>query len=149
MRIGIDYGGVCSENSDAHEDSKVEQVPLLNMKGCLEALQQLKKDGHQLFLVSFCGRKRANQVREYLPKEFPGLFDGMFFVKDKKFKDEVCRVEKLDILIDDRAEVFGPNEHHVLFQDWDDVLQSISKLSPFNHNPVTQEEREKLLKKLY
>jgi hypothetical protein len=149
LRIGVDYGGVCSVNSAAHEDTKVDDVPPLNMDGCLEALQKLKSQGHQLILVSFCGRKRANQVREYLPRQFPGLFDEMFFVKDKKFKDEVCRVEKLDVLIDDSPDVFGSNEHAILFQNWNKVLEEMKNLSPFPRKEVSQEDKEKLLKKLY
>lgn len=151
MRIGVDYGGVCSVNSIAHEDAKVDDAPPLDFDGCLDALRKLKQDGHQLFLVSFCGRKRANQVRDYLPRNFPGLFDALFFVRDKKLKDAVCRIEKLDVLIDDSPDVFGPNAHSIHFKDWVTTLDELAKLKPFPHKnaDATQAEKEWLTKKLY
>ena len=83
LRIGVDYGGVCSASAE-HCDSEQIDVP-----GCLETLRLMKQNGHYLVLISFCGAKRAKATREYL--EPLNVFDKMYFVKNKLFKNQICQ----------------------------------------------------------
>ncbi len=102
LKIGIDYGGVCSIYSDTYEEkSKTDEE--INVPGCIEALKKLKELGHKLILVSFCGSKRARKTRSYLTKL--QLFDNMYFVKKRSFKKDICNHEGLDLLIDDRLDI--------------------------------------------
>ena len=111
------------------EDAKHDDGPRcteINMPGCMEALQMLRAQGsfcfakfgcaacrtcdwcvhivgHSLFLVSYCGRARAQDTNDYL---LPlGLFDGgLFFTPKRSLKADVCRMLGLDVLIDDRVD---------------------------------------------
>ena len=99
LRIGVDYGGVCSASAE-HCDSEQIDVP-----GCLETLRLMKQNGHYLVLISFCGAKRAKATREYL--EPLNVFDKMYFVKNKLFKNQICQYEGIDVMIDDRQDVLN------------------------------------------
>lgn len=105
LKLGIDYGGVCSIHSSRYEaaDGNHEAPEAINMPGCLEALQTLKAQGHQLILVSFCGDRRAQSTAKYLQPL--GLFDQLYFVKHRGYKADICRLLGLDVLIDDRADI--------------------------------------------
>lgn len=106
LNIGVDFGGVCSAHAEKYESTEKnasKQVELINVKGCEETLRALRAQGHKLFLVSFCGRSRADNTRAYLQPL--GLFDELFFVKDRKYKQNICLLLGLDVLIDDRLDV--------------------------------------------
>lgn len=93
MKIGVDVGGVLSKISK--NDKFIE----INMEGCLEALKLLKENGHQLYLISFCGKKRAKETKDVLNKF--DLFEKLFFVKKKDYKSHLCKALQLDMMIDD------------------------------------------------
>lgn len=102
LRIGVDYGGVCSIHAQSYE-GKDENEEAINMPGCIEALRALRQDGHELFLVSFCGDRRAQNTARYLkPLD---LFHRLFFVKHRGYKADICRFLGLDVLIDDRSDI--------------------------------------------
>lgn len=109
LSIGVDYGGVCSWHDDNYEasskteaDNKTNDASI-NMPDCVESLEKLKSLGHRLVLISFCGASRARKTRAMLePLE---LFDVMYFVKKRKYKQLVCQKEGIDIMIDDRLDV--------------------------------------------
>ena len=101
LTIAIDFGGVLSIH-DAKNSTGSEHINLsINMPGALEALVALKKAGHKLHLVSFCGRRRAIETAESITKCAPGIFDGLYFVKDKVFKKHICAYLGADVMIDD------------------------------------------------
>ena len=59
--------------------------------------------GHYLVLVSFCGPKRAWSTRRQI--QLDKYFDEVYFVKNRRFKDDVCKARCLDVLIDDRLDI--------------------------------------------
>jgi hypothetical protein len=77
MIIGIDFGNTLSIQD---EDGKMNTS--IDMPGAMQALEQLRLNGHKLYLISFCGRKRAEQTKIAIE----GLFDGFFFYKNSKCK---------------------------------------------------------------
>jgi uncharacterized HAD superfamily protein len=102
--IGVDFGCVCSVHAERYEqDTKSDELELINIPGCKEALTALRAAGHELILVSFCGAKRAGITKAYLKEQ--GLFDKLVFVKNRKYKASVCKFFGIDILIDDRLDV--------------------------------------------
>jgi hypothetical protein len=106
LRIGVDFGGVCSINSEKYEnESRVGVHETINVPGCVEALRQLRQLGHSLFLVSFCGAKRAETTAKFLITKHPELFERAFFVKKRSYKDNVCLALGLDVMIDDRVDI--------------------------------------------
>ena len=139
LRIGIDLGGVCSIHARDYEGTG-EMKEIINMPGCVEALQQLRKDGHTLVLVSFCGKSRAEQTKKIPEMK---LFHEVYFVRDRKYKNQVCHHRALDVLIDDRVDIldtlqcpvkgilFGSFSPDYLFGfKWDDVVKVLSALEP-------------------
>lgn len=95
--IAIDFCGVLSSLDEKCDD--------INITGAIEALTLLKKNGHKLYIVSFCGKSRAIKIKESILKKHSGIFDGMYFVKDRKFKGYVTKFIGADIIIDDSLDV--------------------------------------------
>lgn len=58
-----------------------------------------------LFLISFAGRSRSQETQDSINKTCPGIFDNLYFVKDKNFKKDVCNFLGCDLMIDDRVDV--------------------------------------------
>ena len=114
LKIGIDMGGVCVYKSRIYENDDKELEGLINVKGCLDSLQKLKDDGHILYLVSYCGARRAAETREQLERLYPDLFTELFFVKAKKDKNAILKRYGMDIMIDDNI----------------GILQSITDIPP-------------------
>lgn len=117
LKIGIDFGGVLSIHDRGREDSTSPSLSAIveastgehrsvaiNMSNALEVLKTLKTLG-KLYLISFAGKTRARETRESIMQTCPDIFDEMFFVKDKKFKKDVCKSLGCDIMIDDTVEI--------------------------------------------
>lgn len=105
LRLGIDFGGVCSRDSDSYEtDADAKDDQAINVPGCIEALTELKRQGHYLVLASFCGKKRADTTRR---SKAMGYFHEVYFVKKRPSKSQVCHVLGLDAMIDDRSDVLA------------------------------------------
>lgn len=152
LRIGVDFGGVLSD--DALYD-KESTNPEMSMPGCQEALKTLRSQGHYIVLVSFCGRNRANRNREVIPLD--EFFDEFYFVKRREYKNAICKARGLDILIDDREDILDTLEtcRGVLYgkrtasrlsvENWKDVLELIPKLKPTGIKPDENIEIRKLI----
>ena len=54
-----------------------------------------------LYLVSYCGARRAEETREQIERLYPNLFDELFFVKAKKDKNIILKKYAMDVMIDD------------------------------------------------
>jgi hypothetical protein len=105
LKIGIDVGGVLSHKSDIYEKVSDEIKEIIDMEFAVCSLKELKEAGHELYIVSFCGKNRAYNTRNQLDRVYPGLFSDMFFVKDKKNKNEILRHKGIDVFIDDTLSV--------------------------------------------
>lgn len=139
--IGIDFGGVLSihdSNIGAEHINTIIDVPM-----ALESLMKLKGYGHKLYLISFCGKNRAIETKKSIEKYCPNLFDDIYFVKDRKYKKDICEYLNCDYMIDDREDIlqeviksscrtipilFGGDidSHFLKAKDWNDVLSIIS-----------------------
>lgn len=111
LKIGIDFGGVLSiydkqnRSSDEDEHQSVE----INMPNAIESLIKLKDAGHQLYLISYCGERRAIETKRSLTKTLPrkDLFDELYFVQRTSHKADVCRFLGCDIMIDDKLKILN------------------------------------------
>lgn len=86
------------------------------MIGAREILQQLQKEGHELFVVTSRGiNDNQKEIDDTLPKlkELGVNFSGLFFAQTKKF--EKCQELGLDVMIDDRYENVAPFEGSEIF----------------------------------
>jgi len=100
LKIGIDVGGTLSINNPANSDVEI------NIPGAVETLTKLHSLGHQLYIVSLCGKERMEQVRKSLEKTFPdNMFQLIYFVKNKLKKGLVCASVGLDVMVDDDSDV--------------------------------------------
>jgi hypothetical protein len=145
MKIGIDFGGVLAVH-DKPVDKNTEHVNTdINMPGAIESLKILKSQGHQLFLVSFAGKRRSAETHNSITenKEISDLFDKLYFVKRPNCKQFVCDFENLDILIDDREDIlkwvknYTPEIHTILFDNWENVMKVIAAKAPTNYTRKT------------
>ena len=155
--VNIDFGGVLSIHDRNTESKNTEHVStIINMPGGVEALKELKRKGHKLYLNSFCGKKRALETKNAImkEKELNGIFENLYFVKDKANKGYVCLHTGCNVMIDDRVDVLtsvqktSPTVHCILFKgdpthsssssnfiecdSWESVVKVIDKL------PVTK-----------
>lgn len=110
LKIAVDFGGVLSSHDrgdpERFKPENGEHVStVVSIPYAIEALKQLKAAGHKLYLNSFCGRNRAIETRTAIEHELPGIFDGLFFVKNKKFKGAITKYLGCDVMIDDLLDI--------------------------------------------
>jgi hypothetical protein len=115
LRIAVDFGGVLSihdkesveqnSNGEAKSDNNGHRSTAINMPDSIESLRLLKDQGHKLFLNSFCGKARALETQKGVDEQTPGLFEKLYFVKNKKFKGDVTKFLGCDVMIDDTLEI--------------------------------------------
>jgi hypothetical protein len=146
QRIAVDIGGVCS-TLDA--EGAVEFGSLFNMPGCIEALTKWKQMGHELFILSFCGKARAAYIARTVEKDFGHLFDvnHVICVPDKMLKSQVCMNRQIDWLLDDNLEVLNSlvNTQGILFRG--DPQYAGTATPPHRHVYATSwEETNKLMR---
>lgn len=144
LRIGIDFGGVLADDSLYEKGSTKSEM---SMPGCKEALKLLRKEGHYLVLVSFCGKNRAETNRKNLPLD--EYFDEVFFVKNRDHKNLICKAKALDVLIDDRQDILDTLDscYGILFgkkptfqdkyraENWTETLKVLGSIKPLNSEP--------------
>lgn len=117
LRIGIDVGGVLSQHRAKNTDGSEHQGTSIDMPRCKEFLSKLKQIGHDLYIISFCGKSRAIETIQEIKKithinadgkEQP-IFDDdskLCFVKKKEYKGKACKHFGIDVLIDDTLSLF-------------------------------------------
>ena len=143
MRIGIDVGGVMVqhdssvENYDRKEDTNFDPTQVPWMEGLFQALDALKADGHELFIVSFCGARREAETRAALKARHVSNWipeQNWFFTRDRKLKVKVCRDQGLQFMIDDRLDIlqsFPPESsvHLIWFNPGASVQHGVKKVN--------------------
>lgn len=152
MRIGIDFGGVLAIH-DGNEEGKRQAAKsssskedgdhvntCINMPKAIWALEQLKTGGHELYIISFCGARRAQETMNSLRQaNLLPLFKRVLFTRSREAKGVVCNELAIDAMIDDRDDVLrhvhkitaGETET-VLFRgchenSWPDALIDLNK----------------------
>lgn len=120
LRIGIDFGGVLTKHDRYHrlqeeEEQEGHRSVEINMPNALESLIKLKEAGHQIYLISFCGERRAIETKRSILRTLPreDFFDGLYFVHTKVHKADICHHLGCDIMIDDQLKVLN-NIRHVI-----------------------------------
>jgi hypothetical protein len=153
MRIGIDFGGVLSVHDKSGEVGEVKEHKntSINMPGALDALEKLSGE-NTLHLVSFCGKRRAIESHRSLKDSgCDRFFTTQTYVKNIKYKKDICKHYNLHVMIDDRENVldsvvafnssivtilFGDTPpvsgRHLHSKNWEEVLDKISQLYRFD-----------------
>lgn len=145
--IGIDFGGVLG----IHDKGDCEHINTsINMPGEIEALNELKSQNHNLYLISYCGKKRATETRDSMDNNNVScLFQAKYYVKNKKFKSNICNDVGIHIMIDDRIGILNSIKQsnkniltilfahdfeesnlkcpHKIAKNWNQVLEIINK----------------------
>jgi hypothetical protein len=126
LKIGVDFGGVLHQKEPRGKRGNKKQE--MNMPGCIESLLALKQQGHQLFLISYCGPNHTHSSRRSLP--LSQYFNGVYFVKHRSYKTTLCRHLGLDVLIDDRRDILDTLEktEGLLFQSWKQVMMRLKQM---------------------
>ena len=111
FNIGVDFGGVLSTlDKDEETDSNSEHFStVIDIPDAIDNLLKLKSLGHKLYLISYCGRARALETKQSLDKTIisenmkcSDIFEGIYFVKEKAFKKDLCEFLNCQFMIDDR-----------------------------------------------
>lgn len=77
----------------------------IDMPGAIETLKVMKQAGHELYLISFCGKDRAGKTADSINKLLPGLFTGLYFVRKPLHKKFVTAFLGCHVMIDDTFEL--------------------------------------------
>jgi hypothetical protein len=110
LKIGVDFGGVLSIHSKYRSlDEDEHHSTQIDMPDAIISLIKLKEIGHRLYLISFCGNRRANETNQTILQTFPknDLFDGIYFVRRTTYKADVCRALGCDLMIDDTLKILN------------------------------------------
>lgn len=77
----------------------------LLMPGAKQVIERLKEDGHELIIITARGLtiKEMKQAAQNKFKEYNLKFDKYFW--EQESKQAVCKQEKIDVMIDDKASV--------------------------------------------
>ncbi len=116
LKIGVDFGGVLSVYKKRHRsDDDEHQSVEINIPNAVESLIKLKESGHELYLISYCGERRAIETKRSLLKTISrsDLFNGLYFVRRTSHKADVCLALGCDIMIDDKLKNLT-NIHHLI-----------------------------------
>ena len=115
-----------------------------------DSVKFLKEQGHDLYLISFCGKSRAAETRVSMNDSGSSdMFKEMYFVKSKPSKNELCQHLGCHFMIDDNIEIldnikahnskivtilFDGDEHpvHKCAKDWNSVLKIIDETEYFD-----------------
>jgi len=171
LSIGIDFGGVLSAH-DSRSDKETGNHNLeINVPDAMNSLLTLKNNGHKLYLISFCGKKRAAETRESIVKNAPGVFETLYFVKSKDYKKNICKYLGLDVFIDDTLPILVDvakninNIHLIHFtgdegfepqgdtrlknivecSSWKDVVELCENIKPLGNAKETENNLSKML----
>ncbi|CAF0719916.1 unnamed protein product [Adineta ricciae] len=116
LRIGIDFGGVLTihDKTRTSEDDEHRSVEI-NMPDAMKSLLQLKESGHKLYLISYCGERRAQETKKSLLRTLPSknFFDALYFTQRTSNKLDVCQALGCDIIIEDRLKTLKHIQHTV------------------------------------
>jgi hypothetical protein len=164
MIIGIDFGGVLS----VHDAEGAEhRNTAINIPGGVEALEKLKDAGHDLYLISFCGKSRAVETSNSIESNgCSKFFTEQYYVKKKEYKNDICLKLGCHFMVDDRVEIldhirkYNPTIKTILFGDangnneletdhqkasnWDQVIEIINKTESFETEVVEPKNLNKL-----
>lgn len=158
FRIGVDFGGVLARQDpkDNQENAPITEHKRtkINMPGAVETLHKLKDKGHTLYIVSFCGKKRALEaIEEIKNKNLDTVFTEQIYIGNPYEKSTVLAKFGCNFMIDDRLDLlnfiqkrnpavktiwFGhtedecKNTNHICAETWDDVYKIINNFKAFN-----------------
>jgi hypothetical protein len=81
----------------------------INMPNAIESLIKLKESGHELYLISYCGERRAIKTKQSILRTLPrkDLFNGLYFVQRTSHKADVCHLLGCDLMIDDKLKILN------------------------------------------
>lgn len=118
--IGIDYGGVLSIHDGGDAEHKTTDA---NMEGAIDGVANLKKAGHHLNIISFCGMRRAVATKHSVDSSgLSEFFDNQYYVGNRDHKKYICKYLGCDFMIDDREAIlndvlkYNPGIVTILFQ---------------------------------
>lgn len=105
MKINIDIGGVAVQKGTDYEDDKNDTYMVEFYPDFLNTIEKLKKDGHDLYFNSFCGKGREEKTRKFF-RTVKQITDNIpeenwNFIRDRKFKPTICDKTQADMMIDD------------------------------------------------
>jgi hypothetical protein len=139
MKIGIDYFGVC------------------NTPDAYYYLDQLKSQGHELYLVAFIfDREQAVAVSKFMSDDHKDLFTKEIYVNNPLAVSRFCDIWAIDLMIDSDINIiwsipiantihFRCNDYLGLYPhpkamftaySWEEAMEIISKSVPLNLKPI-------------
>lgn len=128
MRIGIDIGGVLygGQGDDTVFSDNWFDTPL--HEGAIETLMKLWRDGHELHIISKCGK--LVEERSLILLERDGISNTsilplhrVHFVRKRNLKAPMAQALELQVFIDDIPDILDSMEmilpHRILHVSWE------------------------------
>lgn len=157
--IGIDFGGVLSihDSKYINQQNLEHRNTLINMDYAIDSLKQLHINNNHLYLISFCGKKRAYDTHKSIGDSgISYLFKNEFYVKDRQYKKNICSYLGCHFMIDDNLDIlddikknnplivtiwFNGSKHssHKVAKNWKEVIKIIDtteyfEIPPYKHD---------------
>ena len=135
MRIGIDIGNVIigGGGDDTMFTDQYLQTP--EVEDARESVQALVDQGHEIHIVSKCGKTTQQKSQEWLEWHMYWRIVSPYnthFVRNRELKAPMAQALRLDVFIDDRQDVLDPMEgtvkHPILFTSWEQTNKELAKI---------------------
>jgi hypothetical protein len=136
MKIGIDIGRVIigGDGEDTFFTEEYLKTPMV--EGALESILELKRQNHELHVISKCGPsvelKSLVWLGAYGFIPLPIFERRLHFVRKRHLKAPMAQALELDIFIDDRVDVLEymadvvPNL--ILFTSWEETNRQLEQI---------------------
>lgn len=110
-KIGIDVGGVIivKDRHSTTEDTVIGKTPQF-FPGAVETLAALVSAGHEVYIISFCGKSREQQTRQIFEDtkffERTGIApERLHFTRSRQAKAPKCKELGIEAMVDDTKQV--------------------------------------------
>jgi len=129
-KIAIDVGGVLiAKKHQDGQDTNFDPDDIKWLPGAIEAVRTLVTQGHECYILSFCGKKTEEETRVALHKEIAVSIPENRWIFTRKREHKLREMEKLGItiLIDDSDDIIQlirqNNRTGILFHTWANVMK--------------------------
>lgn len=138
MRIGIDIGNVIIGGGGVDTFFTEDFLETPEVLGALWSLNDLRKLGHELHVISKCGPN--TELKSMLWLEHHGFMTilvrhRIHFVRKRPLKAPMAQALELGVFIDDRQDIIdtmqGVVENPILFTSWANTFDHLEEIPSF------------------
>lgn len=135
MRIGIDIGNVIIGGGGEDTFFTDDYLKTPEMDGAWGSVRALHDKGHELHIISKCGKATEAKSVEWLEDNY--FFNVIprhrtHFVRKRELKAPMAKALELQVFIDDREDIIeslqGVVKHPILFTSWEQTNKELERI---------------------